>query len=621
MKRKVLSTIILFSLLLVITSFTLKNTYALNNDINNRDTFKWKIETSGMNISLTPTESTIIKQTIEVTVIAKTSSNIQLYVELKKEAKTFSISILDYFDDVFEDKNFYLLGILILPTNSSYYDPLDDYFDGEGFQVIRIGGKIILRFNDYTLDYTKDGVLKSYSYNSESGSVTANLVSNIGIVIPVAIIGAISGIVAIYFVVRISTRFLRKTKTKIRKKEVKWQLSEPKETIKTLRDENADKAELDELSDISTHLGVLTLSKHTLLKMFFAILSITTFYLLTYRESILLSAPMTTYYDAFVYFSKHKEMVDFLFIDWGTVRIAQNPLGYITAILLILLGTIWIVKTIINKEERRILKQFISGFLIFNGIFLFIISIMEKSAYKDASKYVMNATLADQYSTTFNMEVAFLSFLLIAVILVAVEISRTKYKHVNFEVSWIIIGLAFLIAASISAILSMEFVFNYLINPSIYLDPTKYLAKFLTASILTSFAKVILVVSFLNGMIKFHKKKSSKLFSSGFQLLGIVYFITLAGEQVLRYLYSFLFPIQGVDYDVEADYILQRIINIEMVTAINFTLFWILLIVGFFSVTKTIIYDFIPPPPDKVKIKKEKKIKKKEIKKRAKKLK
>ena len=285
------------------------------------------------------------------------------------------------------------------------------------------------------------------------------------------------------------------------------------------------------------------------------------------------------------------DLVVLQFNDYCIARFGINVNGFVLGSLLILIGILGII-TILNSESRgSSLAINTAIFQLPTGVLLIISSSFSKAG---ANRLIEMATTPMYAMSAFKIAywLEFICYILFltSVIMLAISAGRNKYK--NLKTALIIISVGFFIIniATIFSIITVnKYINSHYADISISYIPGELVGSLITALTLTALAKIMLVISFLFGLISF-QRKTNKQFVIFFSFTTAIFCILKVINTATSIIYSFsVYP----DIDILDKYTiyLKRLINTNGIYKTNIAFYWIIFIAGVFGVLKLLVFD------------------------------
>ena len=291
-----------------------------------------------------------------------------------------------------------------------------------------------------------------------------------------------------------------------------------------------------------------------------------------------------------VYTGSLADLVSYQFYHHSLSRVSLATTSFILSFVLIAIGIVGIIILIQGKMEDSRLLCGTAIAQIPTGILMLIASSVNNTGFDRF--FSMNEETLGIRSLLTAYWLYFVCYLLLFIssIMIAVQTRKREYKHLRSSVIAISVGFGIMITAVIFSITSVKLFFDSYFHGAIIelLAVVDYLPGLLISTVLAEFAKIIMIVSFLFGIIKFQKGVNKK-FDTVFRI-GLILFILLRiAYTIVIFLYSFTL-IENTPGGLDTSQkIWMREVTISSLSNFINVLFWLIFLAGTFSVIKSTI--------------------------------
>jgi len=272
-------------------------------------------------------------------------------------------------------------------------------------------------------------------------------------------------------------------------------------------------------------------------------------------------------------------------------RISQNINGFVLSFVFIAIGILGILILVLGNMENSRLLCITAIAQIPTGIILIIAASINNTGVERL--VVLNERVLGVSSLLSAYWLYFVCYLLLFIssIMIAVHTRKKEYKHLRSSIITISVGLGIMIVAVIFSITSTKIYFEYsILGARTVLAIIDFLPVLLISTILTEIARIMMVVSFLFGIIKFQQGTNRK-FTTFFKVGILIFLLLKIAYVIVKILYSFFVPegtINGLDIIQKS---FMREVTIKSLINVTNVLQWVIFLAGIFAVIKSIVSD------------------------------
>ncbi len=275
----------------------------------------------------------------------------------------------------------------------------------------------------------------------------------------------------------------------------------------------------------------------------------------------------------------------------GLSRISQNISGFVLSFIFIAIGILGILILVLGNMENSRLLCITAIAQIPTGIMLIIAASINNTGVERITE--LNERVLGVSSLLSAYWLYFVCYLLLFIssIMIAVHTRKEEYRRLRSSIITISVGLGIMLVAVIFSIISTKIFFEFsILGARTFLIIADFLPVLLISTVLTEIARIMMVISFLFGIIKFQQGTNRK-FTTFFKVGILIFLLLKIAYVIVKILYSFIIPEETINgLDIYQKLFLREVTIKSLINVTN-VLQWVIFLAGIFAVIKSIVSD------------------------------